>query len=261
MKKCTRCKKEKELSEFYEKKKGSGKYKARCKICQSQTNKEYYHKDIEKSRAICRKSRLKNRDKKLLYNKNYRNNPKTRIKYLESKRKYQRKNQDKFNKRTKEWRERNKNNFEYKMKKSLRRRIAPFLKDCSDKYKLIECDLEFYKEWIEFNSNLDNEDYSIQKYGLWEVDHLIPLASYNSQLSKNITYKQIKELKCNNWTNLKPLLKQRNLEKSDKIIKHLILEQELRVKLFLKQKGILTTFKKNVGVFTTTHFKKLIMRT
>lgn len=92
--------------------------------------------------------------------------------------------------------------------------------------KYLGCNIDFFQKWIEFQLY---DGMTMENYGnIWHIDHVKPCASYN--LSDD---KQVEE--CFNWKNLRPLLKEKNLLKSDNIDIFEITLQELKTKVFLKQ--------------------------
>ena len=73
--------------------------------------------------------------------------------------------------------------------------------------EIIGCNKNDLKNFIinklKINMNIDN-------YGLWEIDHIIPVSYFNFTDYNNI-------FKCFHYTNLQPLWKQDNMIKSNKI--------------------------------------------
>jgi len=73
--------------------------------------------------------------------------------------------------------------------------------------ELIGCNKDELKLYLS-SKFIDNM--SFDNYGLWELDHILPIASFNLE--------NIDELKkCFNYKNLQPLWKKDNNEKSDNI--------------------------------------------
>jgi hypothetical protein len=122
----------------------------------------------------------------------------------------------------------------FKLERRLRSRIyTAFLLAGESKqdrtWKYIDCSPIFLKEWIEFQLY---DGMTLENYGkIWHIDHVKPCASFD--LSKE---EDIKECFC--WMNLRPLLTSKNFVKSSKTIQFEIMLQELKVKCFMKQKGI-----------------------
>lgn len=215
MKTCTKCKIEKDISEFYTNKAYKDGLTSWCKMCTNEHNKNY---------------NLKHKDYYSLHYKNYRENNKT---ILSTKAKtYFIKNKDKILNRCKIYRLNNKNkirlyhknynsnkrktNSNFKLIDNLRRRINSSIKrnaKSSRSMNLIGCDIDFLKAWLNITAlansykNFDINNYSGQEY---HIDHKIPCASFD--LSKEEEQK-----KCFNWLNLQILTKEKNLIKADKI--------------------------------------------
>jgi hypothetical protein len=187
---CTSCKLEKDFSEFH---KGIDKYGLcyRCKSCRI----EYAKKNVEKENERKNKWKLENYNKVLL-----------------SKRKYYQKNKEKETIRNNIYtRNKKKNDPMFKLSCNLRSRIVTFLKTKNitkrnTTYDIIGINSEDLRIYIErqFKKGMcwDN-------YGEWHVDHIIPLSSAkNEEEVYKLCY----------YTNLQPLWKLENLQKSNKII-------------------------------------------
>jgi hypothetical protein len=102
------------------------------------------------------------------------------------------------------------NNF--KLGNALRSNCYRIIKNgCKKKSKtmqMLDCDIEFLKEWL---SNQFQEGMNWENQGsYWQLDHFYPVASFD--LSK------IEEQnKCFHWSNLQPLTKKQNLSKNSKM--------------------------------------------
>ena len=73
--------------------------------------------------------------------------------------------------------------------------------------QLIGCTVDELKEHI--NSQL-NDGMTFDNYGLWEIDHIIPVSSFNFNNQSEI-------IECFNYKNLQPLWREDNIKKSNKI--------------------------------------------
>jgi len=221
MKVCTKCKIEKELTEFILRK-DTQKYEGRCALCIKEYQVEYYKKNKKK---ILERSDLyykKNTEIRLIYSKKYREINVDKVKKRSED--YLKKNGQKNRDRIKIWRQNNKekrNITEKERRKKdpmvrltqyLRSRTGFYFKkigvDKDDKtFKIIGCSLVFLKEFIEKKFT---EGMSWELMGKHiHVDHIIPLSSAKS---KNELYKL-----CH-YTNLQPLWAEDNLKKSNKIL-------------------------------------------
>lgn len=59
---------------------------------------------------------------------------------------------------------------------------------------------------------LFKDDMSFDNYGEWELDHIIPISSFNLHNNDEL-------FKCFNYKNVQPLWKTENRKKSNKILK------------------------------------------
>lgn len=211
--KCERCQINKDLSEFYFRKE-SNNYRTNCKECVKQ---------------LCKIYRTKNYDK-----------------VIESKKEYYYNNQEKCCERSRDWYENNKeikiqkhtvyirtrrqNDIEFKIYSNIQSRIYSALKsDNNNKKKdstlnIIDCSIEFYKNWLEFQFN---ENMNWNNHGeYWHIDHVKPCASFDL-LDDN----QIKD--CFSWKNVRPIEKVLNLSKNDKLDIDLINNHKKTVENYL----------------------------
>jgi len=210
--KCEKCQIDKDLSEFYFRK-DSNNYRANCKECVKQLRKIY---------------RTENYDK-----------------VIESKKEYYYNNQEKCCERSRDWYENNKeiknqkhtvyirtrrqNDIEFKIYSNIQSRIYSALKSNNNNKKdstlnIIDCSIEFYKNWLEFQFN---ENMNWNNHGeYWHIDHVKPCASFDL-LDDN----QIKD--CFSWKNVRPIEKVLNLSKNDKLDIDLINNHKKIVKNYL----------------------------
>jgi hypothetical protein len=231
MKKCGKCKVEKDICFFGKDSKRKDGLKPYCKDCRSQENKIYrikhsskiseYHKKnyLEKRDEILQRNNLwlsKNKEKKKEIDKRYREEKNelitnNRIKFFEKtpnissiyQKKYYINNKEKIKIKNKDpWN---------KFKHNVRGRISKYLKTKNIRkdnttFNIIGCTPEFLKEHLEkqFNNGM-----SWDNYGKWHIDHKIPLSSAKTE-------EKIFEL-CH-YTNLQPLWAEDNLKKSNKIL-------------------------------------------
>lgn len=261
---CTTCKEFKEFKEFNKSKKGKYGIREKCKICQSKNSKnyhiknkdkiklkskekyikrkesgyykiykeenkeklkiksqEYYINNKEKLNTISKENYNKNKIKILNQMKNYREENSNIIK--ERKHKYYINNKDKINKY-----KRNRNiPLKEKLIRLTRLRIRQALKGFKKSEatkKIIGCDLDFYKKYLESKFT---KDMSWGNYGVngWHIDHIKPCSSFDFSNQEQIN-------QCFHYTNTEPRWATTkiaithgenksyigNLEKQDKII-------------------------------------------
>jgi hypothetical protein len=212
-----------------------------CSVCR--TKFEEY-----KNQKFCSKEcyNLSIREKKQLYNRSHKQEAKEwrkehKEELIEKKKEWYLKNKDKILKRTKIYREIHKEEISKKAKKyqkrhhdnllkkakkrriirrkfdinfrilcNLRTRLWWALKNNSKYYKtkeLIGCSIDKLKKHLEKQFT---KEMSWNNYGLWEIDHIRPCASFD--LSKESEQK-----KCFHYTNLQPLWAKENRQKQGKI--------------------------------------------
>ena len=207
---CTNCKIEKHMVNFCKSKTGKNGVGSQCKLCTKEYMKKYQKNNREKIRKNFKKYYKNNKEQFKKSSKKYHN----RLDIKEKLNKY--------------YRDKRKNNIQYRLIHNLRVRLNYFLKSKNisknnKTMKSVGCSKEQLTDWIKFNLYLDN----LTKY---HIDHLIPLSSFNCE-----TFDEVIECKCNHWTNLIPTSPEYNLIKSNKDpTKHELFKQELRIYLFLK---------------------------
>ena len=249
MKICIVCKQNLDESQFYKRKDNIDGLRNDCKNCNKKYHKNYREDNkeilIEKSKQDYKKNREKRLNKNKEYNrlhkkeikeyiKNYYENNKKKIKkYLKqynktNKRKeylknYYLENKENIRKKTKEYRQyhrkkinerqqnKRKNNLNFRMLCNLRVRLnSTYLGKTRSGHMLdyIGCSQEFLQEHIlnQLAGEMTEENYGT----IWEIDHILPCASFDLTKEENI-------FKCFNYKNLQPLLCSENRSKKDKL--------------------------------------------
>jgi len=201
---CSKCKIEKDFSEFFnDSTKPSGKA-SYCKICKSQCqsinrkqyDSNYYQKNkltiIEKVKTYSEINKVKTK----LSKKRWKNRNKQKLKYIHNKRL----TTDVF----------------YKLKLNLRSRFYHAIRGnykSGSAVKDLGCDISFFKSFIEskFTDGMTWENWGRGMNGRkeWQIDHIKPLASFD------LTDKKQLQEACH-YTNLQPLWAIDNFIKSDK---------------------------------------------
>ena len=231
MKKCRTCNLQKPLTEFNKKKRNKDGFDNQCRLCEKEyfkkynksnkesldkKRKEYYQVNKEKIIIRLSKDYKKNIHIKKKYNTEYYNKNKNKI--LEQQKIYGQLNKQKIKKYkelnkkriNENCRNRFKNDNLYKLKKNLRNRTcmsfkAKGYKKNSKTQEMLGVDWEVCKAHIErqFTKGM-----SWDNSAEWHIDHIIPLASANTE-------EELKKL-CH-YSNLQPLWAFDNLIKSAKI--------------------------------------------
>jgi hypothetical protein len=147
MKTCTKCKLEKEKTEYYKHKNGKDGLNPVCKVCWKQENKIFEE-----------------------------NNPRTQYR----KKRYT-DNREKINKKQTTYNlKRHHQNPEIKLLNNTRTRIKNFLKGKTKSQStqaILGIDAIGYKKYIE---NLFQEGMSWENFGEWEIDHILPVSKGGS---------------------------------------------------------------------------------
>jgi hypothetical protein len=179
---------------------------SRCNINERISDKNTYCRPCKSSSDL--KSYHKNKEKRLKYNKEYKELNPDKV--------------EKERKQTKEWIKNNpgymnqwmKNKREkdtsFKLNHYLSSRLHLALKGKKQSNTLVSylgCSLLYLKQHIE---NKFSEGMSWDNYGTWHIDHIKPVSSFNLNDEE-----QIKECWC--YKNLQPLWAKDNLKKSNKI--------------------------------------------
>ena len=186
---CTKCKIEKELSEFSrDNSRKSGLY-PRCKACCQEYCTKY--RSTHKLRVAARHEKYRNEHREEVRKRN---------------REYRRTHKAQRNEFRKQKRI---TDIEYKIKCNLRTRIWSAVKNnikCESTEKLIGCSIKDLKNYLKarFVKNM-----TFDNYGKWHIDHIKPCDSFD--LSK-----ESEQRKCFHYSNLQPLWELENLKKSNK---------------------------------------------
>jgi hypothetical protein len=221
---CTKCKEEKELSEF-------NKGRSECRLCSKEYKKEYYENSKDKIKKGKKEYRENNKDKIKEYDKEYKQNNKDKLKEYDKEYKqnnkdkvkeygkeYRGNNKDKMKEYNKEYRENNKDKIKeynkvrrqsdslYKLTTNIRNllkqsfRLKGYTKKTKS-YKILGCTYEEFKTQIESQweewMNWDNygKYNGEERYG-WDLDHIIPVSS--GKCVEDI-------IRLNHHSNLQPL--------------------------------------------------------
>ena len=200
-KKCTLCKKDKKLDEYYLDDRMLCGRTSGCKECLS------YKSKIQKRKKYNFKPRVKNdnlpsyysrnKERLLLKKKEYDDNPINKEKRKQYIKEYNRK-QRLLNK-------------SYKVRDNISRRIRAAINNGYKSKKTLEllgCSIEELKKYLEkqFREGMSWENYGF--YG-WHIDHIIPCSSFDLTDTKQ-------QKICFHYTNLQPLWAKDNLSKGNK---------------------------------------------
>lgn len=193
-----------------------------CRSCEST--------DLAPKSALCRtcdnarrrQNRLDNLEREKLKQFEWRQNNKDHCR--EYKRNYYNNNKERVNDHRRNWIASSQN---IQIIRKLYSKFHHFLRGDIKLFDYLGCDVIFFKKWIEFQfddfMNWDNYN------TYWVYDHVIPTSNFN--LSN-----EDEARKCFNWVNVRPISRQINSIKNNKIIQPLIWLQEYKSKLYLLKK-------------------------
>lgn len=185
IKKCYRCKIEKERSEFSGNKVSEDGLKYICKKCVCKISKEYRKNNKEKIAKRKKEYNKKNAVKIAEYHKEYKKN-------------------------------RLKTDINYKLSHNLRIRLYCALKNnqkVGSAIKDLGCsidELKLYFSRLFYTHPTTGEMMSWENYGKWHIDHYLPLASFD--LTDRGDF-----LEASHYTNLQPMWAEENLSKGAKV--------------------------------------------
>ena len=176
------------------------------------------------------------REKKLAYARAYRETHKDQISrkdlayrqaHVEERlaygRAYREKHRERVQQQTREWKRKNKKHLseverqrrasdpQYRLRVNLRNRISGLLRGkrrAATSVELVGCSVEQLKQHLErqFRPGM-----SLENYGLWEVDHIVPCARFDLTCARQ-------QHACFHFTNLQPLWASENARKRDRYV-------------------------------------------
>lgn len=224
MKTCTICRTEKPYSDFHRQASRTDGYANWCKPCKSKKKKLEYEKDrprcLEKMAAYRRANPLKVSDGKKaarlknidIYNEKarqrYRDNRDSILEYMAKRRKE--KWPELLAKQTKYIRERLRRDPLFRLTYSVRNRTFVALRDKgygkkSRTAEMIGCDWQALSEHLQARFQ---EGMTMDNYGKWHVDHVVPLSSASSEEEL---------IRLCHFTNLQPLWAADNIRKGARV--------------------------------------------
>lgn len=213
---CCKCKIEQPLSCFGVLKSTKDGLRYDCKICRTQyqnqrqehikkKNQEYFQANKDLLLTKAKKYRIENKEQIKEQRREYRSRNKEHIRA---------KNKEYLPTRKQKIKEKRRSDKGFQLSELLRTRINKALKtntSSATAQRYINCDIEHLKMWLEFQFDKDMSWDNLGQY--WEIDHILPIAQF--KLSNDVD----KEV-CFNWTNLQPLKKEENKQKSGVIHLH-----------------------------------------
>lgn len=191
---CSKCKIEKDFSEFPRDKHNKTGYTSSCKECRySKTNtwlRENYNQNKEE--VLEKNSKWRRDNWEAVYKQRMESGSQARgmNKWYHNKGKY---------------------NIQHVLKERLRQRIRNTVTKgykSASSLKLLGCDIEFFKKHLQKQFT---EGMSWDNYGDWHIDHIIPCDSFDLTIPEE-------QAKCFHYTNCQPLWAKDNIIKGNKIL-------------------------------------------
>lgn len=210
---CCVCKEDKPKTEFNKNRNTATGLTYECKPCQGNKSNNYYKENKEEQSIKQKEYYLAVREEKLLYQKEYQKKHKDRLK--EYGRLYNLNNRDKKNALGRVYETKRKAEDPiYKFKHRVRSMVyCSFKRSLTGNYRksqrtedILGCTMN---DFIDYISSKFTEGMSLDNHGDWHIDHIIPLASANSE--EEIT-------KLCHHTNLQPLWGTDNMVKGKKMV-------------------------------------------
>ena len=229
MKTCSKCKIEKEFSEFGKDRNTKDGLYPSCKLCKkayrdkqevkekrSLKQKEYHSiPEVKEKRSLQAKeynSRPEIKEKSFFYKREYLSKPenKKRKSIYDMNRRSEPGMKEKINSRHNK---RIKTDQQFKIRCYLRSRLKNIIKNNTKSGSAVSdlgCSIKFLKEYLEskFQTGMSWDNWSVNG---WHIDHIIPLSSFDLTNREEL-------LKAVHYTNLQPLWAKDNLSKGDKIL-------------------------------------------
>jgi hypothetical protein len=229
MKTCTKCKIEKDLSEFTKDKNSKDKLSYWCKNCFNHNNKNYRKNNKDKLSELNKNYRELHQEDFKCYKKNWYLKNRIRLNIKSSK--YYQNNKKHLLKLNQLWRKENhyssmKNHNQYlkvrrkddslfrllcNLRSRLTTAIKKSIKSASTK-ELLGCSIDYVRKHLEsqFTDDMSWDNYGRKKKTrCWEIDHIKPCASFDMS-------KESEQRQCFHYTNLQPLWAVDNWKKNDK---------------------------------------------
>lgn len=142
--------------------------------------------------------------------------------------------------------ERRINDFDYRFKMNSRSRIYEVLTKQNlsfrGKNSLLQMDVPTYKEYLKYLGNITDENIIEDNYcEYWHIDHVIPCEFFKFESKDDPLIKM-----CFGWFNTRPIKKEDNLSKKDKIIVDEINDHLENLKSYIKNNdnSLMKYFKK-----------------
>lgn len=230
MKKCCKCKSDKELKYFGKLASSKDGLRYDCSACRKeyrdknkenikQKNKDYFEKNKDVLKPKNKAYREANKEAISLQRRQYRQNNKEHIKQKQTEYKPRRAYLIRLKRQT---------NATFRLEQNMRTRMHYALNNLTMSKTLMikmHCNINILTKWLEFQFDKNMTWDNMGTY--WEVDHILPISAFDlTQLS----HREV----CFNWTNLQPLERAENKQKWDNIMLHYYFNSIVSIHRFTK---------------------------
>jgi hypothetical protein len=220
VKKCTNCKTEKNLSEFYKRQDGVCGVDSLCKLCRKAYGSNYYKLNKENCMITSKARYERNKDKLKIQNRInnkiwYKKNKDRKKVYVKN---WRAENKERWRVYYNGWeKKRRSTNSQFSLKRNITTAISRSLngnKNGRHWETLVDYTLERLRKHLkkQFTEGMSWDNYG--KNGWW-IDHIIPVSVFNFTKPEHHDFK-----KCWALKNLQPMWARDNMSKSNKIAKH-----------------------------------------
>lgn len=227
-KKCNDCGVEKIITQDFPK---NGRiYRAICKVCHCEKQKQRYQADISKHLLKNKEKYQKNKDAILENNKQYRSECAQKKQYYNANRDeilQKSKSKDYKEKRNKYLRDRRQTDKKFALVCAYRARLSEVLQKQKRNTHItyLNCKREMLLDWIEFQFG---DKFQWETYGKeWVIDHVMPIDFFDIEDKEHV-------YKCFSWFNLRPCDIRQNSEKSNKLMEDVVYKHQQVINNFLE---------------------------
>jgi HNH endonuclease len=187
MKSCTKCKLEKQYSDFYKKKATKDGYRPECKTCTKASNDAYRETNREDVNRKAREFKANNRDKIRLDNAKYRENNLDKVRKIS--RDYARKNRERISEYAKEYYVANKEAIREKIREYEKlNRHKRVIREQRRRHKIRALPYDFSElDWFTCLDYFNHKcAYCVSSENNLQQEHLIPVANGGGYVKENI---------------------------------------------------------------------------
>lgn len=225
MKRCTTCGLKKPLIDFYKHTGHKDNHRSECKVCSGKKNRKWCENHRERVREFQKKYDDNNKEKKAIYMAGYRKKNMDRLGQYSKE--YRAKNKERLNQATRDWEKLNpkrareiRNKAVNKLRMTAKGRLSVNFgnrirhslkgnKGGNHWESIVGYSINELKSHIESQFTCGM---SWDNYGLWHIDHIIPIAAFSYETFDDTEFKQ-----CWALENLQPLWAVDNLSKGNKL--------------------------------------------